>query len=189
MNPGTSRFVCRLSPLLRKWHRWVGLAVLLPCVVMSLTGILLIHPGLYEVRRPDTLPTQPLSAEAAARALAATLQEAAGRGEGFRLKHVDMRFHVGQGWVIIVKGVDPSTSAERELIRPVDERNNLAGSRKPPSAPPASPLKKWVKAMHTGEIFGKPYSWLWADLVGASLIFLAVSGLFVCLPIRRGRQK
>lgn len=176
------RFLRRFSSPLRKWHRRLGLAILVPCAVVSLTGIFLVHPGLYEVPRADALPTEPLVPELAAEAMVGALHDVVGRRSDFRLKHVDVRFRPGDGWLVIIKGIDAKTSAELELPYQVDTRRNTITRAENPASPPPASLKKWVKSLHTGEIFGKAYGWLWADFVGAFLIVLTVSGLFVYLP-------
>jgi len=186
-------FIRALSRPLRQFHRWVGLALMIPLLAVAVTGVLLVHPKWYEAPKMEDLPPTPPPTQATAQVIATALDHA-GKLDGFQIKQIDVRFHPTLGWFVAIKGVDRSTAGERQYVHPVRtgaiQTAEKAVRQTVLSAPPPKPgLKKFFKDLHTGEIFGKEWAWIWADVVGVSLAFLACSGLVIYLPIFWAKRK
>ncbi|MGB9687307.1 PepSY-associated TM helix domain-containing protein [Thermogutta sp.] len=182
-----------LSRPLRQLHRWIGLALMIPLLSVAVTGILLIHPNWYESRKVEELPPSPPPPREIARVIATALDDAS-KLEGFHIKQIDVRFHPSLGWFVNVKGVHRSTARERQYVHPVAATTSQTMGKSAQQAilsepPPKLGLKKFFKDLHTGEIFGKEWAWIWADLVGFSLAFLACSGLIIYLPVFWAKRK
>ena len=95
---------------------------------------------------------------------------------------------VGEFWSISGDGQRLlATSKERGLLVSADSGRSWQPSQDPkidqalPQLPP-EPLTwhKLVMDLHTGKAFlGKEWEWLWIDLIGAVMSFLAISGLIM----------
>ena len=186
-------FIRTLSRPLRQFHRWIGLALMVPLLAVAITGVLLVHPKWYEAPKMEDLPPTPPPTQATAQVIATALDHA-GRLNGFRIKQIDVRFHPTLGWFVAVKGVESSPPRERQYVHPIAAESfqtpGKSAQRAVLSEPPPKPgLKKFFKDLHTGEIFGKEWAWIWADLVGVSLAFLACSGLIIYLPVFWAKRK
>lgn len=182
----------RFLRTLRWVHRWVGLAATLPCILVAGTGLLLVHPSWYEGPKRPEYPAAPLDPAQAAAVFQKTLEEAYGSIDGFRLKQVDVRFERKTGWAVIVKGRPPEDPKEKQFVRVIDPEFSPQDQPEvsPSSARGGSPqVKKIVKDLHTGKIFGERLAWIWADGLALVLTLLALTGIILAFPTFFGNRR
>ncbi|WP_374633757.1 PepSY-associated TM helix domain-containing protein [Ferrovibrio sp.] len=228
----------------RWWHKWLGIVLSLPLLLVAVTAILLAHDRALGLRQisvvADWLPAYGDAAtgieiRAAQRLLdtdyMATRQGlfalrdgqvetiAALRGtemrdlaiadgrlygaarNGIWLRDADGTWrHVlkAEAWSVNVRpdGAILAATRERGLAVSMDggiqwESENAAAraiAEQSGIDPRATNLGRLVLDLHTGKaILGRQLEWLWIDITGAALVFLAVSGLVMWLRARRQR--
>ncbi len=182
----------RFLRTLRWVHRWVGLAATLPCILVAGTGLLLVHPSWYEWPKRPEYPAAPLDPTQAAAVFHKAIEEAYGSTHGFCLKQVDVRFDRKTGWMVIVKGGRPEDPKEKQFVQVIDPEFSPQDQPEvsPSSARGGSPqVKKIVKDLHTGKIFGASFAWIWADGLALVLTLLTLTGIILAFPTLFGNRR
>ncbi len=252
MPVSTTRHQPRPTREWRWWHKWLGILLALPLLLVALTAILLAHdkalglrqipvavgwlpgygagsgygeavPGI-EIRAAQRLGDVDYYAtrlglfllrdgrvEAVAalrgvelRGLAVAgeqLYAAARNGIWGRSPAGDWRLLLrGEAWSITIQpdGALLAATRERGLMLSRDGGVHWQAEATPGQAiaeqsgidPSAITLNRLVLDLHTGKaLLGKDYEWLWIDLLGATMLFLGVSGLIMWWRARRQRLR
>ncbi len=105
---------------------------------------------------------------------------------GFRLKQVDIRYDRKKGWMVLVKGHLSESSPEKQFVQAIAPRlpptTELGRKVENVEALANLDVKKTVKDLHTGKIFGTYAAWIWADGLAVLLTVLALTGVILFFP-------
>ena len=181
----------RLFQEARRWHRWLGLACLLPTLLLGLTGILLNHKELFfgaANLRPAGLLTTTLKIEQ----LPLTFADALARGREVwgetAIEKIELKEEKGRLVYKIVAGPG------RELLLDVQNgaMQTVDGLRIKQPGKDGTKLdwKKITGELHSGKIIGLTGRLL-MDIAAAVLVVLAGTGLYLwALPRwQKNRQR
>jgi hypothetical protein len=180
----------RLFQQARRWHRWLGLAFLLPTLVLGLTGILLNHKELF-FGEVSTRPTGGLlTTTSQLEQLPLSLAEALARGQAvwgeIALEKVELKEEKGRLLYKLVPGpgrellidVQSGTMQVRDGLR-IKQDGKTNGNLD---------WKKLTGELHSGKILGLTGRLL-MDIAAAALVVLAATGLYLWALPRRQRRR
>lgn len=190
----------------RSWHKWAGLLLLAPVIVIAATGFLWNHEkslGLkamkmkgdeHAPRGKDNFHEAPLViAPDAWRSHAANIDKALSAcasewGENAPLERIELKDEPGYGMVVKVKvspRLDLDMDQPEEIVwstarQTVVARKGIAAERD---------WAELVHDLHTGKFFGKQYGFFWSDAGSVAIVFLGGSGVILfAVPLVKKRK-
>ncbi|GAB6166655.1 hypothetical protein JCM19992_26550 [Thermostilla marina] len=191
---------------IRTWyrlHRWLGIAIAVPIIVVAVTGILLVHaeglglkgsPEQIEKLEPtethgrtfldfrlqsgpDCVPTAIPVLETAEQAFRSRFGETP-------LNAIELKYEEEHGgWIVKIKTKRTSEAGESEFIWSLTQGCPIEIKKKP-----AVNWHKTVKELHDGKLLSRDWGFLWADLAAVSMLILSSTGLVLWLRIRAAKS-
>ncbi len=180
----------RLLQQARRWHRWLGLAFLLPTLLLGLTGILLNHKELFFGGGPAQPLQGLLSTASGADSLPLSFADALERGRQvwgeIALEKIELKEEKGR----LVYKLVPGPGRELLLDAQSGETRLVDGLRVKETKTDATrlDLKKLTGELHSGKIVGLAGRLL-MDAAALALGVLSLTGLYLwALPRWQRRQ-
>jgi hypothetical protein len=203
-----------LYPKFRDVHLYVGLAIMIPVMIIAATGIGLNHEKALGLKKE--LPkkhaeekhqkradkrhdesrsenaTQSLTSRASlltdhASAFEGAMSAARETWGDVPLDHVQLKDEPGYGLVVKVKVPEHANLQPEEIIYSVASREVVARKGEKGEG---YPLHKIIHDLHTGKIFSKGYGVLWSDFSGGAIVLLSLTGLVLyVIPLLKKRGK
>ena len=194
-----------LYPKFRDVHLYAGLAVLIPVVAISATGVMLNHkpwlasmggiPTKYEdkMAERDEHGKTATNADAgnfratndAWREHASSIDLAVARareawgGQDVPLDRIELKNEQGM-MVIKVKAAKAARARPEEFVFGVNGQELVETEHE----------GDWIKDLHTGKIFSASYGYFWSDVAGGVLVLLSITGLVLyVIPLMKKRRK
>jgi hypothetical protein len=178
----------------------VGLALLIPLVLIGGTGIMLNHErslGLKKTYKPQSKPhgselvpskavAPDLTAFVASQnavkdhgsSIEAALAAAKATWGPVALERVELKHEPDMGLVVKVKAAKSANVAPEEVVWSLSQAALLTREEDEPGA---WNWQKIVHDLHTGKIFSEHYGFWWSDLTGLSIVLLTGTGLVLYL--------
>ena len=192
MNPPTTQAVFvrqRLFVEARRWHRWLGLAFLLPTLLLGLTGILLNHKELF-FGGANARPLHGLLSTATEiDQLPLTFADALARSHAVwgevAIEKVELKEDKGR----LVYKLTPGPGRELLIDAQTGTMQIVDGLRLKQEGNADTKLdwKKITGELHSGKIIGLTGRLL-MDVAAAALVILAVTGLYLWILPRWRRR-
>jgi len=199
-------------PKFRDVHLYVGLALLIPVALMSITGILWNHektlglkPSLTKPQKEkgpkhkEAMPEKssgesPLltskpgalaSHEGAVNGALAAASEV--WGGDMALERIEFRNEPGYGLVVKVKAEKGLRLSPDEIVWSVDAQQIV---EKKGDMAGGTDWAKFVHDLHTGAIFNREYGFLWSDISAGAILLLSLTGIVLySIPVWKKFQK
>lgn len=171
-------YIARFTRLYRKYHRYLGLALLIFIFISSLTGVLLAWKKDINLIQPPTqkgekvelaewLPVAQL-AEKAEAALKADQPELS----SYKLDRIDLRPSKGIAKCIFKQGFwEVQIEGKTGEIKSIARRHS-----------------DWIEALHDGSIISDLFKLISMNFLGFGLLILGLSGFFLWYNPRRIRR-
>jgi hypothetical protein len=188
----------------RDFHLWAGLILMVPILVIAVTGFLWNHekalglkPEEYRPNRaakkkahpsagkltasPETWTAHALSIEAA---LTASKHE---WGKEVPIERIELKQEPGIGVVVKIKAAREAGVRPEEIVWSVEDQMIVEKKGDPAKG---TEWNKVVHDLHTGKFFSERFGFLWSDSGALALVLLGVTGIVLyVIPLRKRLAK